>query len=101
MESNLKNSVFEPSNTKQGKIDAHVHYVTESYRTALAEKGIVNPDRFPVPAWDVQTHLETMETLNIATACLSITSPGIHFGDDAAAKALACQVNEEGLAKTY
>jgi hypothetical protein len=47
--------------------------------------------------------LETMDRLNISTAFLSISSPGVHFGDDSAARILSRQVNEEaaGLVKTY
>jgi predicted TIM-barrel fold metal-dependent hydrolase len=37
-----------------------------------------------------------MDRMNIATAMLSISSPGIHFGDDAAARQLAREVNEFG-----
>ena len=36
-----------------------------------------------------------MDQLNVRTAMLSIFSPGVHFGDDAARK-LAQDVNEEG-----
>jgi predicted TIM-barrel fold metal-dependent hydrolase len=44
-----------------------------------------------------------MEKLGIATAMLSISSPGVHFGDDRAARDLARRVNEEGarLRHTY
>jgi predicted TIM-barrel fold metal-dependent hydrolase len=44
-----------------------------------------------------------MDQLNIGTAFLSISSPGIHFGDDSAARTLSRQVNEEAanLVKTY
>ncbi len=37
-----------------------------------------------------------MDRLGIAASLLSISSPGVHFGDDGAARDLARQVNEEG-----
>jgi hypothetical protein len=37
-----------------------------------------------------------MDKLQIRTAVLSISSPGVHFGDDLKAKQLARRVNEEG-----
>jgi predicted TIM-barrel fold metal-dependent hydrolase len=49
-----------------------------------------------IPDWSEEKALEIMEHLNIASALLSISSPGVHFGDDRAAQTLARQVNEEG-----
>ena len=37
-----------------------------------------------------------MDGLNIQTAMLSISSPGVHFGDDAQSRGLSRRVNEEG-----
>ncbi|MFF8980852.1 hypothetical protein ACF08A_29120 [Streptomyces cellulosae] len=34
----------------------------------------------------------------IAAALLSVSSPGVHYGDDRAARELARAVNEEGAA---
>jgi predicted TIM-barrel fold metal-dependent hydrolase len=44
-----------------------------------------------------------MNTLGVAFAILSISSPGVHFGDDMKARALARRVNEEGrrLSEAY
>jgi predicted TIM-barrel fold metal-dependent hydrolase len=39
-----------------------------------------------------------MDALGVRTAMLSISSPGVHFGDDASARDLARRVNQEGHA---
>ena len=49
-----------------------------------------------LPQWDPRLALAMMDQLNIRTAMLSISSPGVHFGDDAAARKLARSVNEQG-----
>ena len=41
-------------------------------------------------------HLEMMDRLGIASSVLSISAPGLHFGDDAAARDLARYCNDEG-----
>ena len=81
------------------KIDVHVHYLPPDYRRAAKAAGHQHPDGMPrLPDWDVETALSMMDGLNIRTAMLSGVSPGVHFGDDAAARALARSVNEQGAA---
>ncbi|KND37206.1 amidohydrolase family protein [Streptomyces acidiscabies] len=46
------------------------------------------------PSWSVRDHLELMDRNGIETAMLSLSSPGVHFGDDKAARVLARRVNE-------
>ncbi len=55
------------------------------------------PDGFhELPAWTANAHVEMMDRIGIAVSMLSISSPGVHFGDDAAARFLARQVNDDG-----
>jgi predicted TIM-barrel fold metal-dependent hydrolase len=76
-------------------IDVHAHFLTERYVVAAQGAGITQPDGMPVwPAWSVDAHLQLMEENRIAKAVLSISSPGVHFGDDGAAAELARHVNE-------
>ncbi|MCB5907377.1 amidohydrolase family protein [Streptomyces pinistramenti] len=78
------------------RIDVHTHFVPDFYRDALIEAGHERPDGIArIPGWDVRTALRTMDELGVATAFLSISSPGIHFGDDQAARLLSRRVNEE------
>ncbi|GAA4206972.1 amidohydrolase family protein [Streptosporangium oxazolinicum] len=80
-----------------GLIDVHTHFVTDSYVAAARFAGIEHPDGMPGwPTWSVDGHLELMEAAGIEKSYLSLSSPGVHFGDDAAARALAREVNESG-----
>lgn len=80
-----------------GRIDVHVHFVPDFYRAALVAAGHAKPDGMAaIPDWDASAAIAFMDEMSIETSVLSISSPGIHFGDDAAARALARQVNEEG-----
>lgn len=80
-------------------IDVHTHFLPDVYRVAAVAAGHAQPDGMPfLPAWSADTAVATMDRLGIATAIISISSPGVHFGDDRAACALARQVNDEGAA---
>jgi predicted TIM-barrel fold metal-dependent hydrolase len=78
------------------RIDVHAHFVPDFYRDALVAAGHQHPDGIAgIPAWDEQAALAAMDELDIAAAALSISSPGVHFGDDAAAADLARRCNDE------
>lgn len=79
------------------RIDVHFHYLPAFYRDALAEAGLERPDGIAsLPEWSEAGMFETMDALQIERAYLSISSPGVNFGDDGAARTLARKVNEEG-----
>lgn len=78
------------------RVDVHAHHLPDVYRESATAAGHTQPDGFPhLPAWTPEQHLAVMDRLGIATSLLSISSPGVHFGDDADARALARTVNEE------
>ncbi|WP_247695455.1 amidohydrolase family protein [Streptomyces sp. B93] len=82
-----------------GAIDVHAHYVTPTYRAALIAAGQSRPDGMPgIPDWSVEQALRFMDANRIATAMLSVSSPGISLGDTAANRDLARTVNKEGAA---
>jgi predicted TIM-barrel fold metal-dependent hydrolase len=96
-------SVAEQSKPESGhagflpRVDVHAHYVPVGYRRAAQAAGHRHPDGMPaIPEWDTGKALAMMDGLNIRTAMLSISSPGVHFGNDEAARKLAREVNEEG-----
>ena len=79
------------------RLDVHAHYLPPSYRDALVAEGHDRPDGFPqIPEWSAEEHVRAMDRLGIATSMLSISSPGVHFGDAAAARDLAREMNELG-----
>jgi 6-methylsalicylate decarboxylase len=79
-------------------IDVHAHYVPVAYRKALEDAGRLKTDIFPLAPWEVEKHVEDMDFMNIGAAIMSLSSPDIHWGDDAQARALARDANEVGAA---
>jgi 6-methylsalicylate decarboxylase len=83
--------------TAPGKLDVHAHFLPESYRQALVRAGHSQPDGMPqIPEWSAESHVALMDHLGIATSLLSISTPGVHLADEAAARDLAREVNEAG-----
>jgi predicted TIM-barrel fold metal-dependent hydrolase len=83
--------------TRPGPIDVHAHHLPEAYREALVRAGHGEPDGMPaVPEWSAAEHAALMDRLGIDAALLSISSPGVHFGDEAATRDLTRAVNEAG-----
>jgi 6-methylsalicylate decarboxylase len=74
-------------------IDVHQHFLPDIFWQATNDVhspvGGISP-----PPWSKQSTLSYMDDAGIDIAILSITAPGIHMGDDAAARDLACSVNE-------
>jgi predicted TIM-barrel fold metal-dependent hydrolase len=87
-------SIKKSSFPKPNSIDVHHHLVPDFYRKALSALNIKTSAGFPLPAWSPLQSQRLMNNLEIRTAILSISSPGIHFGDDAAARDISRQSNE-------
>ena len=67
--------------------DVHMHVIPDFYGQALASANMASPDGInALPPWDE----------DIETAILSISSPGVHFGNDRKALQLARKVNDAG-----
>ena len=82
---------------RAARIDVHAHFLPDDYRLAALAARHQHPDGMPsLPEWNEAAALELMDTLSIRTAMLSISSPGVHFGDDLEARALARSVNRQG-----
>lgn len=74
-------------------VDIHHHVIPDFYWEASNEDGNaaggINP-----PRWSLDGAIAYLDEAGIDVAVPSISTPGVHFGDDAAARALARQVNE-------
>ena len=84
-----------------GLIDVHAHFTTDAYIAAAKAAGHGQPDGMPErywPRWTAAEHIALMAEAGIQRAILSISSPGVHFGDDKAAAELAREVNDAAAA---
>jgi predicted TIM-barrel fold metal-dependent hydrolase len=74
-------------------VDLHQHVIPDFYWEASNEDGAaaggINP-----PRWSLDATLAYLDAARIDVAVPSISTPGVHFGDDAAARTLAYRVNE-------
>jgi predicted TIM-barrel fold metal-dependent hydrolase len=80
-------------------IDVHHHFLPTFYKP-LAKPWL---DKFAtgvagVMAWTPESSLAAMDEAAVRTAVLSISSPGVHFGDDTAAGQVARDCNDYAAA---
>jgi predicted TIM-barrel fold metal-dependent hydrolase len=77
-------------------VDVHAHFLTDDYTAAARAAGHETPDGMPQwPSWTLDQQLADMDRRGIRKVMLSISSPGVHFGDDRAAGDLARAVNDD------
>src|SRR5574338_697310 len=79
------------------RIDVHHHIVTPHYLEALAQVGVVETggyDLRQVAGWTPEESLAVMDRYGIDAALLSVSSPGLCFGDAATARKVARSLNE-------
>jgi 6-methylsalicylate decarboxylase len=74
-------------------VDLHQHVIPDFYWEASNEDGNaaggINP-----PRWSLAGAIAYLDEAGIDVAVPSISTPGVHFGNDAAARTLARRVNE-------
>lgn len=75
------------------RIDTHQHIVPPFYAKWLEAKGIT-AGGLPIPQWSEDGALDLMKSAGISTGILSVSTPGVHLGDDIEAREMARQVNE-------
>jgi predicted TIM-barrel fold metal-dependent hydrolase len=74
-------------------IDLHHHVIPDFYWQASNEDGNAAGGITP-PRWSLEGALAYLDEAGIDAAIVSISTPGVHFGDDAMARTLARRVNE-------
>jgi predicted TIM-barrel fold metal-dependent hydrolase len=79
--------------TSSGRIDVHQHIVPPGYATWLTGLGRT-AGGMPLPIWTQRSAITRMDELAIATGVLSVSTPGVHLGDDHVARVKAREVNE-------
>jgi 6-methylsalicylate decarboxylase len=77
--------------TKPYRIDVHHHLFPPEYRAAIDAMHVAN-----LAAWTVQQSLEEMGKGGIAISLLSVSTPGVWFGEAGQARKLARVVNDYG-----
>ena len=73
-----------------GLIDVHSHFSSPGFVKAITER---KTGQVPLMAWTPERALEDMDRGGVATAVVSISEPGVWFGDRAAARALTRESN--------
>src|SRR3954468_16747536 len=77
------------------RIDAHVPLLPDRYRAELERRDLLS---FPLPPWSVERTYALMERHEIDAAVMSLSPPGVFFGDHGLAGELARMVNEQTAA---
>ena len=59
----------------QGVIDVHSHIITPEFVTALKNEGRLMEEGFPLPQYDVDSHLRWMDETGVETSVLTLAAP--------------------------
>jgi predicted TIM-barrel fold metal-dependent hydrolase len=73
------------------RIDTHHHFTLPKLLAESAAKGVIQTG---LQDWTPQKSIDQMDKGGVATSILSISDPGVWFGDNAAARALARECND-------
>src|SRR5208283_1163686 len=93
-----RDPMTDPTTRKpRNRVDTHHHVVPPDYAAWLRRQGIA-AGGLPIPDWSPETALALMDERGVGTAILSVSTPGVHLGDDAEARAMARDVNEYAAA---
>lgn len=90
-----------PSLSSPFRFDVHSHVVPDFYQEALIQggfpviNGTVHVNGFPVPSWNLDTHIGHMDANQVNYSTLSFSAPGVSFlaGNETAATQLARELN--------
>jgi 6-methylsalicylate decarboxylase len=76
------------------RVDVHAHIVPPFLTDAAKAAGLGASISAGFPAWTAERALAFMDELGIKTTLNSVSQPGVHYGDDGRARALARQCND-------
>ena len=85
---------------RANRIDMHHHFSPPAWIAEVSGRPLLNPAN---PRWLPEHSIEDMDRGDCAAAVISITNPGLYFGDRQATQRLARECNEYGarLVQTY
>jgi 6-methylsalicylate decarboxylase len=76
-------------------LDVHAHFLPAPYLEALRSAGVTTVDNgLPIPHWDADQAIEAMNEGDIGCAMLSVSSPFLHFVEQAQTPALCRTIND-------
>ena len=75
------------------RIDVHHHFASPDFVAEMLKRNAGNPT---YRQWTPQVSLDEMDEASVATSVLSITRPGVWFGDVDLARKLSRELNEYG-----
>ena len=81
------------SQTNPRRIDVHHHLSSPGFIREISSR---KTGQALLEQWTPAKSIEDMDKGGVATSVVSIAEPGVHFGSDAAARALARECNEYG-----
>ncbi len=82
-----------PAGGRPRRIDIHHHFAPPAWVSEVRGRPLLQPAN---AAWTPDRSIEDMDRGGVATAMLSITNPGLWFGDQAVTRRLARACNEYG-----
>lgn len=80
---------------KAGRIDLHQHFTPDFLREVMLGNNLA-PTSGVFPLWSPQIALDFMDEHGVGASVISISHPGVHFGDPRQAVDLARRSNEVG-----
>jgi 6-methylsalicylate decarboxylase len=93
MEHDISHCKFFWNSYMSGKIDTHHHIVPPAYAAWLARRGI-SAGGLAIPSWSEEGALDVTDASGTETGIFSVSTPGVHLGDDVEAREKAREVNE-------
>jgi predicted TIM-barrel fold metal-dependent hydrolase len=86
-------SGFQAAPAKARRIDVHHHFAPPAWVTAVKGRPLLQPAN---TTWTPAKSIDDMDRGDVAAAMVSVTNPGLWFGDAAVTKRLARACNEYG-----
>ena len=61
----------------QGVIDVHSHIITPEFVSSLENEGRLMDEGFPLPKYNVESHLKWMDEAGVETSVLTLAAPEV------------------------